>query len=126
YEAVTGGISTTTKPISGEVPTIVGGEVPTAVGGEVPPKKSAIVRLIEEIQKVSNNSLRKAQLIARDQTAKANAVLTQVRQQRLGIQEYIWQTCQDERVRPTHASKHGKIFRWDSPPPDTGHPGHDY
>lgn len=118
YEAATGGIAGSTKPY--------GGEVPTTVGGETPPTTSPIERLVAEIQRVSNHSLRRAQLIARDQTAKANAALVQVRQQRLGIQEYVWQTCQDDRVRPTHNVKQGKIFRWDSPPSDTGHPGHDY
>ncbi|AVX05853.1 hypothetical protein MXMO3_03348 [Maritalea myrionectae] len=35
---------------------------------------------------------------------------------------YIWTTRQDQKVRPSHAANHGKIFAWDNPPP-TGHPG---
>jgi SPP1 gp7 family putative phage head morphogenesis protein len=35
---------------------------------------------------------------------------------------YIWRTAGDNKVRPSHASNEGKIFRWDSPPP-TGNPG---
>jgi len=83
-------------------------------------------KLAEEIQKIGSVTLSRARIIARDQVAKANGALTQIRQQNLGVTEYVWQTSQDERVRPTHRVKHGKTFRWDSPPPDTGHPGHDY
>lgn len=35
---------------------------------------------------------------------------------------YRWQTVGDEKVRPTHAARHGLVFRWEAPLPD-GHPG---
>lgn len=38
---------------------------------------------------------------------------------------YVWRTKLDDKVRPSHAANHGKIFSWDNPP-DTGHPGEDY
>jgi len=82
--------------------------------------------LAAEIQKRGDVTLNRARIIARDQVSKANASLNQIRQQNLGVVEYVWQTSLDERVRPTHRVKHGKTFRWDTPPPDTGHPGHDY
>lgn len=65
---------------------------------------------------------RRARLIARDQTKKLNASLTKLRQQEIGVEEYVWRTSLDERVRPTHAANEGKTFRWDKPP-KTGHPG---
>ena len=68
---------------------------------------------------------RRAKLIARDQTTKLNASLTKLRQQEVGVEEYIWQTSDDERVRPTHRANDGKTFQWSSPPPITGHPGND-
>lgn len=68
----------------------------------------------------------RANLIARDQTLKLNGQLTRVRQQNAGIEEYIWTTSGDERVRDDHASKDGQRFSWSNPPPDTGHPGEDY
>jgi len=68
---------------------------------------------------------RRANFIARDQVNKLNGQLTQLRQQDVGIEEYIWQTAEDERVRPTHEVNDQKTFRWDDPP-DTGHPGFDY
>lgn len=67
----------------------------------------------------------RAQLIARDQTSKLNASFNQARQQQIGIRKYRWSTSLDERVRPSHADKEGQEFDWDSPPPDTGHPGDD-
>lgn len=67
----------------------------------------------------------RAKLIARDQTSKLNGQLTQLRQTQNGISKYQWATAGDERVRPSHAEKEGRIFSWDNPPADTGNPGDD-
>ena len=79
----------------------------------------------KSIQKSFGITHRRAKLIARDQTTKLNASLTKLRQEEIGVEEYIWQTSDDERVRPTHRANEGKKFRWDKPSPITGHPGHD-
>lgn len=81
--------------------------------------------MIDEIKSIKKLSTSRAKLIARDQTAKVNAILTRKRQQNLGVTEYIWRTSQDARVRDSHKANNGKKFRWDSPPKETGHPGHD-
>lgn len=81
--------------------------------------------LAEDIKKQLNVSETRAKLIARDQMAKVNASITEAKQQALGIIEYEWSTAGDERVRESHADNDGKIFRWDSPPAETGHPGDD-
>ena len=82
--------------------------------------------MIKQIQKLNKTTTKRAKLIARDQSSKLNSALNQQRQQNLGVEEYIWRTSGDgERVRPTHRSKNGKVFRWDTPPKDTGHPGQD-
>jgi len=81
--------------------------------------------ITREIQKVTGTTRNRAKLIARDQIQKTNSLITQQRQADLGVQEYVWQTSRDDRVRPTHVANNGKTFRWDSPPPKTGHPGHD-
>lgn len=81
--------------------------------------------IIKELRKAGIQTQKRAKLIARDQTQKLNAAITQSRQEALGIEEYEWQTSGDERVRDTHRRKNGKIFRWDDPPADTGHPGED-
>lgn len=66
----------------------------------------------------------RAKLIARDQVAKANSDLNQLRQQQVGVEEYEWSSSRDERVRPLHKELNGRTFRWDQPGPDGGlHPG---
>lgn len=71
-------------------------------------------------------SFQRAQLIARDQVAKFNSQLTELRQTSLGVSRYIWRTSRDERVRgrpggrypnarPTHWALEGKMCRWDDP-----------
>lgn len=81
--------------------------------------------MIKQLKELGGVTTRRARLIARDQTAKVNSALTQQRSQNLGVEEYVWRTAGDGRVRDTHMSKNGKVFRWDKPPKDTGHPGHD-
>lgn len=66
-----------------------------------------------------------ARRLARDQVNKLNGALAQKRQTKLGLDKYIWRTSRDERVRNSHLDKEGKIFSWDDPPFDTGHPGQD-
>lgn len=78
-----------------------------------------------DIEKSFGITRRRAKNIARDQTTKLNASLTKLRQQELGVESYEWQTSGDERVRESHRKNDGKIFRWDSPPAATGHPGTD-
>lgn len=75
-----------------------------------------------ELSILTNTPLNRAKLIARDQLATVNAQITKQRQTRAGVRRYRWSTSLDERVRPEHAELEGRVFEWDSPPPD-GHPG---
>jgi SPP1 gp7 family putative phage head morphogenesis protein len=81
--------------------------------------------MIQQIKKSGKVTDNRARLIARDQSSKLNSALTQQRAQNLGAEEYIWRTSEDERVRESHRSKNGRVYRWDNPPNDTGNPGHD-
>ncbi len=83
------------------------------------------VSMIKQLQDIGKVTTNRAKLIARDQSSKLNSALNQQRQQNLGVEEYVWRTSGDERVRENHRSKNGKVFRWDDPPKDTGHPGQD-
>lgn len=90
-------------------------------------RSGAASRMIEgEIVNRFEVSERRARLIARDQIAKLNSDITEQRQKELGIDEYYWQTSQDERVRgdpggkypnadPSHYAMNGMICRWDDP-----------
>jgi SPP1 gp7 family putative phage head morphogenesis protein len=74
----------------------------------------------------------RAELIARDQTLKLNAQITQGAHLAAGITEYIWSTSKDASVRDGHAELEGKRFSYADPPvvdPKTGrtaNPGEDY
>ena len=63
--------------------------------------------------------------LTRDQNNKLIGQLNEVRQTEVGVARFVWQTAEDERVRPNHSEKNGKIYPWASPPTDTGPPGSD-
>lgn len=65
---------------------------------------------------------RRAQLIARDQTAKYNADLTRMQQQAVGFSHYEWRGAMDNRERPTHVALEGTVWSWEDPP-IIGNPG---
>lgn len=79
----------------------------------------------DDIEATFDVSKRDAERLARDQVNKMNGELTRLRQTSLGVDKYVWTTAGDERVRDSHAAKEGKVFSWDKPPADTGHPGED-
>ena len=72
--------------------------------------------LAEDIEHIGDVTESRAELIARDQTSKANAAFNKVRQTSVGIERYVWQTAEDERVRESHADLDGQTFAWDDPP----------
>lgn len=80
--------------------------------------------IADEIFKLGESTDARAKLIARDQIGKINTAVNKARHDELGIEEYIWRTCLDERVRHKHRKREGKKFRWDTPPDDgEGHAG---
>lgn len=124
-------VSQNTKLIK-TIPTQYLGKVEQAVRAGVLNGTSSreIAKQVKEIYGVTD---RRAKIIARDQIGKANAELTQYRQEDLGIKKYKWVTAHDERVRgnpsgrypkavPSHFARDGKEFDWANPPIG-GHPG---
>lgn len=49
-------------------------------------------------------------------------LINQLRQENLGIVQYIWRSQDDAKVRDNHAAYDDRAFRWDDPP-TSGHPG---
>lgn len=94
--------------------------------GEPMPENRTLRQQIKEEFKVSDQ---RAKVLARDQTAKMNTSLTKVRQEKLGIDWYVWKTVEDERVvgRPgglypkgtklhrNHWIMQDKVCKWDDP-----------
>lgn len=81
--------------------------------------------LTAQIKALGQTTGKRAMFIARDQSSKLNAALTQARHEDVGVTKYMWSTSGDELVRDSHAEKDGQIFEYANPPADTGHPGHD-
>jgi hypothetical protein len=52
-------------------------------------------------------------------------LVNELRQRALGIEQYVWRSRDDARVRDSHADFDDRIFDWDTPP-EGGHPGQDY
>lgn len=82
--------------------------------------------LVRQIKDIGKTTEKRAIFIARDQSSKLNAALTQARHEDVGITKYTWSTSGDERVRESHAEKDGQVFEYANPPADTGNPGHDF
>lgn len=85
-------------------------------------KPELMEQLTKEIQDLAGVTRNRAALIGADQVGKLNSQLTQYRQINAGMEEYIWTTKKDKRVRPRHALREGRCYKW-SEPPDDGHPG---
>lgn len=103
---------------------------------------------VSEIEKEIRGKIKtvgnRAKFIARDQVAKANADIMQLRQENIGVAKYVWRTSRDESVRPSHKAMEGLTCLWSDPTvylDDDGnkrsrsglspagveqHPGHDY
>jgi len=87
--------------------------------------------LAAQIRERYSVSESRARLIARDQTLKANASLTEERHKTAGITHYVWSSSRDERVRPIHGELDGFVFAWADPPITSedgaaNHPGEDF
>lgn len=73
--------------------------------------------IMEELGNIGGMSVRRAQIIARDQTAKATTANNAFRAQELGIKKFRWQHSGggvDKRIKHVQAS--GKIFEYANPP----------
>ena len=91
----------------------------------------------QEIEKLYGVTSRRAQMIARDQVATLNGLISQERQMAAGISFYQWSTSKDARVRESHAEREGRYYAWPGtdaagmvfngqvilPPPPDGPPG---
>ncbi len=92
-------------------------------GGDAPSK---IARNIREATGITR---RRAELIARDQTAKLTGEISERRQKQAGVKYFKWITSKDERVGDDHRRAARRdvgygpgVYRWDNPPPE-GVPG---
>lgn len=89
-----------------------------------------IKQLQDEMGFSTQAAISRATLIARTETARANASINQARAMAVGSGQYRWHNSGDEAVRDSHKVYKGKrlqgmIFSWDNPPTlDDGMKGH--
>lgn len=68
--------------------------------------------MVKQIRRIYPKAADRAVLIARDQSNKANGVVTRARQLELGISEAVWMHSHAGKVpRPTHVAMNGKKFK---------------
>lgn len=75
----------------------------------------SVAELQKRLKKQLDIGDSRARLIARDQTGKLTADLNRIRHEQAGIDEYIWRTSADERVRPRHRDLEGKQYEYGEP-----------
>lgn len=86
-------------------------------------RADTLVGKIQELGKVTRS---RAELIATTEVSRMSSTLIQARSEWVGSKEYIWRTCRDGVVRPSHRAMEGVTVKWDKPPTLdnlTGHAG---
>lgn len=69
-------------------------------------------RIEQELRDTFSLSRKRANLIAVNETQKLTANLNRIRQEQVGVTEYIWKDNDDQRVRPLHKRLDGQKFKW--------------
>lgn len=101
-------------------------------GTRAEPNQDTIEEIKKQLGFSTEAAISRAQLIARTETARANAAINQSRAMSVGSDGYRWRNSGDGAVRDAHKIYHGKrldgmIFKWSEPPTlddgMTGHPG---
>ena len=77
--------------------------------------------IIAVVNKAKEQAYKRADKIAHNEIGNLDGRMCKQRQRANGITHYQWRTVRDERVRPWHEEREGKVFAWDKPPFD-GHP----
>lgn len=79
--------------------------------------------LTTQIQSDLSIGKSRARLIARDQTLKASAQITEANHKAAGVTQFRWVANHDERTRPLHRELNGQIFSYPNGHPTEGIPG---
>jgi len=133
-EKLSGGLKLKTDFISGDLKEILGATINENVAliKSIPSEyftqiESAVMRsittgngmqdLVPFVQKHEGITLRRARIIARDQTRKAFSNLNFARMDKVGIKEYEWlHSAGGQKPRHLHQRMSGNIYRIDEPP----------
>jgi len=69
--------------------------------------------IVTQIKDIGGVTKSRAAFIARDQTSKVNADITQIRAEALGSRTYVWSASMDERTRESHKVLDGMLCKFD-------------
>lgn len=73
----------------------------------------SLTSLARDLRKTYGVTASRAKLIAADQVAKLNGLLTKERKLSLGLVNYIWASAKDERVRKSHKALDGLVCNFE-------------
>lgn len=65
----------------------------------------------------------RTKVIAQHQLSQLHAEVARARATAVGVEEFVWRSQGDARVRPSHRALDGRTFPYDSPPGSEGLPG---
>lgn len=85
-------------------------------GSRAVPDQSVIDQLKDEMGMTTEVAVNRARLIARTETARANASFVQARAAAVGVTQYIWRTTMDGAERQSHADMNGETVDYSHPP----------
>lgn len=85
-------------------------------GRRAVPDQSVIDDLVKQMGMSTEVATSRAKLIARTETARANASFVQARANALGVTKYIWRTTLDGAERTAHKEMNGKEVEYSTPP----------
>jgi len=74
---------------------------------------TGIEGIMADFAKMKEKRKNHAKFTARNQINNFNSIMTKTRAKKIGIKSAIWQTSEDERVRPSHEQRNGKEFNLD-------------
>ncbi|MBD5430133.1 minor capsid protein [Lactobacillus sp.] len=74
-----------------------------------------VTSITENLTKRTNMAVKRAKLIAVDQTGTIISQVNAYRAKSAGAEKYRWQSMEDQRVRPKHRELDGKVFAYDDP-----------
>lgn len=85
-------------------------------GRRAKPDPDVVKQLQEEMGMTEEVAVNRAKLIARTETARANASFVQARAVAIGVKGYIWRASMDAATRESHADMNGVFVEYDKPP----------
>ena len=98
------------------IPNVISGKITTHIAEESLKGRRAIDIFKDIRAMVPHLTDVEAKRIARTEVSKTSTALTQARSENLGLNWYIWRTCEDTRVRKSHDHMEGVLVCWDNPP----------